>query len=222
MTTLALRKPHADRAIEGIAAKWYAANTAEMMKDYIDLARRISSQLPEGSDVLEIAPGPGYFSVELAKLGRYAITGLDISHSMVRIATKNAAAAGVPARFLQGSASNMPFPKNSFDFLLCRAAFKNFARPFEALQEMCRVLKPGGRGVIIDLNRNATPEAINQGIDAMQLSWFNRLFTRLVFKTALIKSAYTKEEFQDLLWETSFSHSEIIESDIGFEIWLTK
>lgn len=222
MTTLALRKPHADRAIEGIAAKWYAANTAEMMKDYIDLARRISSQLPEGSDVLEIAPGPGYFSVELAKLGRYAITGLDISHSMVRIATKNAAAAGVPARFLQGSASNMPFPKNSFDFLLCRAAFKNFARPFEALQEMCRVLKPGGRGVIIDLNRNATPEAINQGIDAMQLSWFNRLFTRLVFKTALIKSAYTKEEFQDLLWETSFSHSEIIESDMGFEIWLTK
>jgi len=222
MTTLALRKPHADRAIEGIAAKWYAANTAEMMKDYIDLARRISSQLPEGSDVLEIAPGPGYFSVELAKLGRYAITGLDISHSMVRIATKNAAAAGVPARFLQGSASNMPFPKNSFDFLLCRAAFKNFARPFEALQEMCRVLKPGGRGVIIDLNRNATPEAINQGIDAMQLSWFNRLFTRLVFKTALIKSAYTKEEFQDLLWETSFSNSEIIESDMGFEIWLTK
>jgi ubiquinone/menaquinone biosynthesis C-methylase UbiE len=222
MTTLALRKPHADRGIEGIAAKWYAANTAEMMKDYIDLARRISAQLPEGSDVLEVAPGPGYFSVELAKLGRYAITGLDISHSMVSIATKKAAAAGVPARFLQGSASNMPFPAKSFDFLLCRAAFKNFAKPLEALQEMARVLRPGGRGVIIDLNRNASPKEISQGIDAMGLSWFNRQFTKLVFKTALIKSAYTKEEFQDMLWEASFSDHEIHENYMGFEIWLTR
>lgn len=222
MTTLALRKPHADRGIEGVAAKWYAANTAEMMKDYIDLARRISSQLPEGSNVLEVAPGPGYFCVELAKLGHYAVTGLDISHSMVRIATKNAAAAGVPARFLQGSASNLPFPRNSFDFLLCRAAFKNFAKPLEALQEMSRVLKPGGRGVIIDLKRNASPEEISQGIDAMGLSWFNRQFTKLVFKTALIKSAYTKEEFQDMLWEASFTDYEIHENYMGFEIWLTK
>ena len=222
MTTLAIRKPRADRGIEGIAAKWYAANTAEMMKDYIDLARRISSQLPEGSNVLEVAPGPGYFCVELAKLGRYAITGLDISHSMVRIATKNAAAAGVPARFLQGSASNLPFPKNSFDFLLCRAAFKNFAKPFQALQEMSRVLKPGGIAVIIDLNRNASPQEISRGIDAMGLSWFNRQFTKLVFRTALLKSAYTKEEFQELLWEASFSHYEIHENYMGFEIWLTK
>lgn len=222
MTTLALRKPHADRGIEGVAAKWYAANTAEMMKDYIDLARRISSQLPEGSNVLEVAPGPGYFCVELAKLGHYAVTGLDISHSMVRIATKNAAAAGVPARFLQGSASNLPFPRNSFDFLLCRAAFKNFAKPLEALQEMSRVLKPGGRGVIIDLKRNASPEEISQGIDAVGLSWFNRQFTKLVFKTALIKSAYTKEEFQDMLWEASFTDYEIHENYMGFEIWLTK
>jgi len=222
MTTLALRKPHADRGIEGVAAKWYAANTAEMMKDYIDLARRISSQIPEGSDVLEVAPGPGYFCVELAKLGRYAITGLDISHSMVAIATKNAAAAHLPARFLQGSASNMPFPAKSFDFLLCRAAFKNFAKPLEALQEMSRVLKPGGRGVIIDLKRNASAQEISHCIDAMGLSWFNRQFTKLIFKTTLIKSAYTKEEFQDLLWETSFSDYEIKEDYMGFEIWLTK
>ncbi len=182
MTTLAMRKPHADRGIEGVAAKWYAANTAEMMKEYVDLARRISAQLPEGSSVLEVAPGPGYFCVELARLGRYAITGLDISHSMVTIAARNAEAAGIPARFLQGSASNMPFPAKSFDFLLCRAAFKNFAKPIEALQEMSRVLKPGGRGVIIDLKRNASPAEIGKGVDAMNLSWFNRILTKLAFR----------------------------------------
>ena len=42
MTTLAMRKPHADRGMEGMVAKWYASNTAEMMKEYIELARRIS------------------------------------------------------------------------------------------------------------------------------------------------------------------------------------
>jgi ubiquinone/menaquinone biosynthesis C-methylase UbiE len=222
MSTLALRKPHADRGIEGIAAKWYAANTAEMMKEYIELAQRISDEIPAGSSVLEVAPGPGYFCIELAKRGAYNITGLDISHSMVKIAAKKAAEAGVEVNFQQGSASNIPFPAGSFDFLLCRAAFKNFALPVAALKEMCRVLKPGGRGVIIDLKRNASPDEISHGIDEMHLSWFNGVFTKLIFKTMLLKSAYTREEFQQMLWETRFSGSEINENYMGFEIWVTK
>jgi ubiquinone/menaquinone biosynthesis C-methylase UbiE len=222
MTTLALRKPHADRGMEGMVAKWYAANTAEMMKEYIDLAQRISAQLPEGSAVLEVAPGPGYFSIELAKRGSYAITGLDISHTMVEIATKKAAEARVNVDFKQGSASNMPFPAASFDFLLCRAAFKNFALPVAALREMCRVLKPGGRGLIIDLKRNASPEVVSQHVDALGLSWFNRIMTKMAFKSMLIKSAYTKEEFQQMLWETRFSAADIDEDGMGLEIWMTK
>jgi ubiquinone/menaquinone biosynthesis C-methylase UbiE len=217
-----VRKPHADRGIEGLAAKWYAANTAEMMKEYIDLARRISGQIAQNSTVLEVAPGPGYFSIGLAKLGSYAITGLDISHTMVRMAAKKAAKAGVEADFKQGSASNMPFPAGSFDFLLCRAAFKNFAQPVSALQEMCRVLRPGGRGLIIDLKRNASPEEVSRAVDAMGLSWFNRIMTRLAFKTMLIKSAYTKEEFQQMLAQANFSSVEIDEGDMGLEIWMTK
>ena len=222
MTTLAMRKPHADRGIEGLAAKWYAANTGEMMKEYVDLAQRIAGEIAEGSAVLEVAPGPGYFCIELAKLGSYAIAGVDISHTMVRIAAKKAAEAGVRVEFKQGSASKLPFPSQSFDFLLCRAAFKNFAKPVDALQEMCRVLRPGGRALIIDLKRNASPEEISRGLDEMHLSPVNRLLTKLVFRTMLIKSAYTKEEFQEMLWEASFSAYEIREDYMGFEIWMTK
>jgi ubiquinone/menaquinone biosynthesis C-methylase UbiE len=221
MTTFVMRKPHADRGIEGLAAKWYAVNTGEMMKEYIDLAARISSQLPPGSEVLEVAPGPGYFCIELAKRGSYKIAGLDISHTMVRIAEKKAADAGVRADFKQGSASNMPFPKNSFDFLLCRAAFKNFAHPVEALHEISRVLKPGGRALIIDLKRNASAQEISQGIDQMGLSWFNRIMTKLAFRTMLIKSAYTREEFEQMIWEASFSDLQIEENYMGVEITLT-
>jgi len=222
MTTLTLRKPHADRGIEGLTAKWYASNTGEMMKEYVDLAQRIAPQLEPNSRVLEVAPGPGYFAIELAKRGNYAITGLDISHTMVKIAAKKAAEAGVAINFQQGTASNLPFPAGSFDFLLCRAAFKNFAKPAEALQEMCRVLRPGGRGVIIDLKRNASPEEIAQGIDVMKLSWFNRILTKAIFKNMLLKSAYAKEEFQEMLWDAHFSDYEILEDYMGLEIWMTK
>ena len=141
---------------------------------------------------------------------------------MVKIATAKASDAGVKANFTQGSASNTPFPAGSFDFLLCRAAFKNFAQPIEALKEMSRVLRPGGRAVIIDLKRNASSEEVSRAVDGMGLSWFNGILTKLVFKTMLIKNAYTRQEFEEMIWEASFSEVEIKEDGMGFEIWLTK
>lgn len=44
MTTLAMPKPHGDRGMEGVVAKWYAANTAEVLNEYRDLAQRIATQ----------------------------------------------------------------------------------------------------------------------------------------------------------------------------------
>ena len=222
MTTLAMPKVHGDRAIEGVMAKWYASNTAEVMNEYVELAERISRQLAAGSRVLEVAPGPGYFSIELAKRGAFAITGMDISRTFMRIAREKAAAAGVQVDFQQGSASNMPFPKDSFDFLLCRAAFKNFAQPVEALKEMCRVLRPGGRAVIIDMRGDATKEALDRHVDGMGLSMFNRMMTRWVFRTMLVKSAYTRMHFEQMLKKTEFSRVEIAEEESGVEIRLTK
>jgi ubiquinone/menaquinone biosynthesis C-methylase UbiE len=222
MTTLAMPTPHKDRGMEGMVAKWYAANTGEMMMEYVELARRIAAQLPPGSAVLEVAPGPGYFCIELAKLGSYAITGLDISHTFVKMAAKSAAETGMPVNFVQGSASNMPFPKESFDFLLCRAAFKNFADPVGALREMCRVLKPGGRGVLIDLKGGASAQAIGHHVDRMHLSAVNRILTKLAFRTMLLKSAYTRAQFEHMLAQANFASVDIREEELGFEIWMTR
>ena len=222
MTTMTMRKPHADRPIEGMMAKWYASNTAEMMKEYVDLARRISKEIPQGSAVLEVAPGPGYFCIELAKLGSYAITGMDLSRTFVKMAAEKAEQAGVRVEFKEGSASNMPFPKNSFDFLLCRAAFKNFADPVGALREMCRVLRPGGRAVLIDLSRDARPDDVSRAVDKMGLTTVNRLLTKMAFRTMLIRSAYTRAEFEQMLAQTEFAQAEIVEEGMGFEISMRK
>jgi ubiquinone/menaquinone biosynthesis C-methylase UbiE len=142
-----LPKAHKDIGMEGMVAKWYATNTGKSLDEFAKLAQRIGRLVPSGRAVLEVAPGPGYFCIELAKLGPYSIVGLDISHTFVEIARKKAAAAGVHVDFRQDNASDMPFANDTFDFLLCRAAFKNFGKPVRALQEMCRVLKPGGRGL---------------------------------------------------------------------------
>lgn len=222
MTTIAMRKPHGDRPIEGMMAKWYASNTGEMMQQYVELAKRIAGQLPAGSRVLEVAPGPGYFCIELAKLGSFSITGMDLSRTFVKMAAEKAAQAGVRAQFVQGSASNMPFPKETFDFLLCRAAFKNFADPVGALKEMCRVLRPGGSALLIDLSHDAKPDDVSRAVDNMGLSTVNRVITKLVFRTMLIRNAYSRGEFEQMLAQTAFSRVEISADGMGFEITMTK
>ena len=222
MTTLAAPKPHGDRPIEGMMAKWYAANTGEMMSEYEELAERVKQEIAEGSAVLEIAPGPGYFCIELAKRGRYLITGMDLSRTFVRMAAENARKAGVEVDFRQGSASKMPFAKESFDYFLCRAAFKNFADPVGALREMRRVLKPGGRGVVIDMRRDATHEGIEGYVRGLSLSRLNHWITMTVFKNFLVKSAYTRAEFERMAEQAGWQSVEIREEAIGLEVRLAK
>jgi ubiquinone/menaquinone biosynthesis C-methylase UbiE len=139
------RKAYKGIGMEGPIATWYAKNTGRDMREYRKIAQAVAGRLPGGSSVLEVAPGPGYLAIELAKLGDYRITGLDISKSFVRIARENARRAGVTIDFLRGGAAQMPFPDESFDFVVCRAAFKNFSDPVGALDEIHRVLRPGGK-----------------------------------------------------------------------------
>ena len=204
--------------MEGFTAKWYASLTLRSLDEFKALARRAFDQVPPGSQVLEIAPGPGYFAIELAKLGGYQISGLDISHTFVAIARGNADKAGVHVDFHQGNAASMPFGSKSFDFLLCRAAFKNFSQPVRALEEMYRVLKPGGRALIIDLRKDASRESISQAVEKMDLGLVNGLITKLTFRFMLLKRAYTRNEFEQFLSQTKFSRVDIKEDDMGLEV----
>ncbi len=201
---------------------WYTAITGGPRDEFTNLARRIADELPSGASALEVAPGPGYLCIELAKFGSFAVTGLDLSRSLTEIARKKADEAGVKVDFRQGNAASMPFPDDMVDFLVCRAAFKNFAEPVKALQEMYRVLKPGGRGLIIDLRRDASPGRIDQTVEAMKLGLINRTLTKLTFRFLLCRTAYSREQFQRMLAETRFRSVDIQEVDIGFEILMTK
>src|SRR5690242_14112461 len=152
-TTDKQQKGYKGMGMEGIIARWYAGirSSGSQIEDWRKQAVQLTSSLPDGADVLEVAPGPGYFAIEMARLNRFHVTGLDISHTFVDIARENARKAGVSVDFRQGNASQMPFAEGSFDFIICQAAFKNFSQPLQAINEMYRVLRSGGVAVIQDM-----------------------------------------------------------------------
>jgi ubiquinone/menaquinone biosynthesis C-methylase UbiE len=95
-------------------------------------------------------------------------------------------------------------------------------QPVRALQEMCRVLNPGGKALIIDLRGNASREEIGREVDCLGLSLMNRTITRLVLQTRLLKRTYTTAQFGQMLKQTSFHSFEFVESGIGLEVRLVK
>jgi ubiquinone/menaquinone biosynthesis C-methylase UbiE len=208
--------------LEGFLARWYAKVTGKDVGEYRKLAEALAAQLAAGASVLEVAPGPGYLVIELAKLGPYRVAGLDISRTFVRMAAENAARAGVPVTFHHGDAAALPFDPHSFDLVVCRAAFKNFTQPVRALNEMYRVLKPGGKALIIDLRPDAPAAAIDAYVKGKGLGRVNSLVTRLIFRHMLRKRAYTQEQFRHMAAETPFQTCDIREEGIGLEVTFQK
>ena len=208
-------------AMEGPIARWYA-KTARRDTEFKTWVSRVNETVAAGSRVLEVAPGPGFLSVELAKSGKYQVTGLDISRTFIEIAQANARQANVPVDFRLGNASDMPFASETFDFIICTAAFKNFTQPVQAIAEMQRVLKPGGKALIVDLRRDASRDDIDRLVDDMALSWPNALFTRWTFRLMLLKNAYTPEEIRQFVAQTKFRQCDIHSDAVSMAIWLTK
>ena len=215
-------KGYKGMGMEGRVATWYAKNTANDMAEFRALAERLARTIPPGSRILEVAQGPGYLAIELAKRGQYAITGLDISKTFVEIAAANARRASVEVDFQHGNAAAMPYADNTFDYILCRAAFKNFSQPVEALDEMHRVLKPQGRALIIDLRKDASMDDIRAYIRDANIGWANSLIYRMTFRYLLIPRAYSRRQFTEMAASSRFGRAEISESGIGFEITLRK
>ena len=215
-------KGYRGMGMEGRIAAWYARNTARDAPEFAALAARLTVGLPAGSRILEVAPGPGYLAIEIARRGAYRLAGLDISHSFVEIANRKAREAGVDIDFRQGNASAMPFPENTFDLVLCRAAFKNFSQPVAAMNEMHRVLKPGGGALIVDLRQDASMEDIEAYIRRSNLGWVNSVVYRLTFRHMLLPRAYSRLQFMDMSSRSAFAGASIEASEIGFEVTLRK
>jgi ubiquinone/menaquinone biosynthesis C-methylase UbiE len=221
MTLTTSTKAYKGIGMKGSIAKWYASNAVKRMDQFRAWAQKVA-RLEPGRDILEVAPGPGLFSIELAKRGAFRITAVDISETFVNIARDNAAREKVTVDFRLGNASRLAFPDGSFDFIFCSAAFKNFADPIGALREMHRVLRPGGRALIVDLRKDVSLESIDQAVNGTDANYLNRAIIRLTFRCMLLKRAYTQRQIEEFVSQTGFGSAKIERESIAIEILLTK
>ena len=212
-----------DLGINGIAARWYGGNSRKhRIREMRGFAEEVTRHVRDGSSILEIAPGPGYLFIELAKMGYYNLFGMDISRDFVDIARRNAEEAGVKIDFRQGNVSDIPFPDNSFDFIICTAAFKNFKEPLKALDEMCRVLKQDRTALIVDMKGNVSSHDLDNLMKQMGVKRMEALFVKLTFKYFLRKGAYSKSEMAGIITKTAFRDFRIEEAEVTLSTCLHK
>jgi hypothetical protein len=108
-----------DLAITGAMARWYNKSTRSRMESFSIHADMIAEKLAGGAKILEVAPGPGYLSIELAGRG-FAVTGVELSADMVAIEKVNAADIEEELKTMHGL--------SGFDRWFIRLSFKTFLR----------------------------------------------------------------------------------------------
>jgi ubiquinone/menaquinone biosynthesis C-methylase UbiE len=111
-----------------------------------------AAQIAPGMQVLDIACGTGEPAISIAALleGNGSVVGLDISSAPLKIAEERAVQRGLEnIRFLLGDARQLPFADGQFDRITCRLGVMFFPDLPNALRQMHRVLKPGGRAVLL-------------------------------------------------------------------------
>ena len=119
------------------------------------LYRRIADDLvdtvPEGAEVLDVGTGPGVLLVELAeRRPDMRLTGIDLSSDMVAAAQRNLDEFRERASARVGDVTDLPFGDDSFDVVVTSYSMHHWDRPADAVPELARVLRPGGRLYVYD------------------------------------------------------------------------
>lgn len=132
------------------------------------------AQVPPGATVVDVACGTGDLTECFAKSSAERVIGVDFTQEMLDIATRRRQRLPNPAQsrveYLLGDAMNLPLPDNTADVLSIAFGIRNVADPAAALAEFRRVLRPGGRLVILEFASPRNP----------LVRWFNNLYCKRI------------------------------------------
>ena len=107
-----------------------------------------------GMKILDIASGTADLAIEFAKrAGAENVIASDINHEMLAIGRRRLQTAGLPAETVEADAENLPFKDDSFDVVTVSFGIRNMTHKDRALREMLRVLKPGGRLLVLEFSQ---------------------------------------------------------------------
>jgi ubiquinone/menaquinone biosynthesis C-methylase UbiE len=178
--------------------RWYIARHALNLKDC--------------GEAIDLGCGPGLLVITLAKRSTdLRITGVDLSPEMLKQAESYAIESGVEDRvsFKVGNAQEIPFNDHSIDLVVSTLSLHHWKNPIAVMNEIARVLRPGGAYIIFDLRR-----------DMIAPVWlFFWLITHFIVPIPLRKmnepmssrdAAYTIHEADRLVGDSVLTHWKII------------
>lgn len=138
----------APTAVTGARARatWMAGEFGRIAVGYADGAAGFVDRLSlgPGHTVLDVACGTGNLAIPAARRGA-TVTGLDIAPNLLDAAREAAAAERLHIRFDEGNAELLPYREKSFDVVMSMFGVMFVGRPDEAMAELVRVTRPGGR-----------------------------------------------------------------------------
>lgn len=115
------------------------------------------SAAPRRARILDVACGTGDLSFTLFESGEARIVGVDFCRPMLQIANSKAAKRGFEVPFIEGDALALPFRDGSFEAATIAFGLRNLTTVETGFAELLRVLKPGGKLIVLEFSKPTTP-----------------------------------------------------------------
>lgn len=174
--------------MDGWIARGYDRGVQAAFREVLEpLVADLVDDLRSARRILDAGCGPGQFTIATAEaLPDAEAWGIDLAPTMIELARSHAAASPARARlhFEVADVAKLPFPDGHFDVVLSSGSIKHWPDAQAGLRELHRVLVPGGRGLIGEMNRLAPPQAVAAHRQHLR-HWFFRLIYPRVFERAL-------------------------------------
>jgi ubiquinone/menaquinone biosynthesis C-methylase UbiE len=171
-------------------------------KHYDLLSGDIFRHCPDGA-ILDIGTGPGWLLLKLHGLNpAFKLTGIDVSASMVASARKNVETAGLSGaiRIDHGNANRLPMADGSFDAVVSTGSLHHWKEPIQCLNEVHRVLKEGGLGLIYDIVADTPPTVLRDAAER-----FGKMRMMLLWLHAFEEPFYRQENLTELACASNFA-----------------
>lgn len=204
-----------------LAAKydaWFATPHGQYVYRYEREAIFDLLNIKPGAYTLDIGCGTGIYTDELCQAGA-RVVGVDISPEMLAIAAEKNKQHGDNVSFDVADAAALPFDDNSFDLVTSISAMEFYEKPRESLQEMYRVLKPGGHMLVATLG-SLSLWSLQRRLKSM--------LKKTIFTPARFYSIYDVRDFlaphpltawRGCIFVPPFAPESLIKAPDGFERW---